>query len=94
MSEVQTNKQPSFSLAQSVIGIAITITTTLVTVGVFTGNLSQRVTTLEESNKKVEQKLDKIEEKMINRFDYEKDQRRTDGVLSEIKNDLKEIRKK
>lgn len=82
----------SLSIAQTLIVTVIAVISALVSVGIYQGSLSQRVTALEESKQEVAKKLERIEDKMVDRERYANDQSGNERILGEIKADVKELR--
>jgi Tfp pilus assembly protein PilN len=91
-SESNTPKLPTLTIAQTLIMTAIAVVSSVLFVGMYTGNLQQRVTALEETKSEVGKRLDRIEEKMVDSRSYQQDQNKTAETLSEIKGDVKELR--
>ena len=75
------------SLWQAVIVGFVSLALSLGSVAVYTGGLVQRVHVLEESKTRVEQKLDSIESKMVDKQDIK-------DLKEDLKSDIKEIRNK
>ncbi len=78
----ETSTLKTVNLWQTVIIAFISLIISVISVGVYTGSMQQRILTLEESKTNIEHKLDLIQSKMVEKDD-----------LREIKDDLKELRR-
>ncbi|MGC2239136.1 MAG: hypothetical protein WA584_23475 [Pyrinomonadaceae bacterium] len=82
----------TFNFVQALIVVCIAVVSTLVSVGFFTGGLTSRVSALEESKTELKLKLDKMDEKMVDKAQYSIDQTDTKDTLKDIRDDVKELR--